>query len=78
MQDVGWQGSGGKRGVSMTENNGREKLLTLKQVAARFQVSPSTVSYWVKRRMIACVRMPSGVPKIRESVVEQHLQEQTQ
>ena len=55
--------------------NGRDKLLTLKQVAARFQVSPSAVSYWVRRGMIRFVRMPSGLPKIRESVVEKHLEE---
>jgi len=59
----------------MSESNGRENLLTLKQVAARFQVSPSTVSYWVKKQMIRFVRMPSGVPRIKESVVEKHLQE---
>ena len=56
-------------------NNGRDRLLTLKQVAARFQCSPSTVSYWVRRGMIRFVRMPSGIPKIRESVVEKHLEE---
>ena len=59
----------------MSESNGREKLLTLKQVAARFQVSPSTVSYWVKKRMIRFIQMPSGIPRIRESVVEEHLRE---
>jgi excisionase family DNA binding protein len=59
----------------MSESNGREKLLTLKQVAARFQVSPSTVSYWVKNRMIRFIKMPSGIPRIKESVVEEYLKE---
>ena len=62
----------------MADNGGYEKpekLLSLKQVAARFQCAPSTVSYWIRNGMIRYVRMPSGVPKIRESVVEQHLQE---
>lgn len=53
----------------------RERLLSLKQAAARFQCSPATVSYWIRKGMIRCIRMPSGTPKIRESVVERHLQE---
>jgi excisionase family DNA binding protein len=60
----------------MGGENGRDKLLTLKQVAARCQCAPSTVSYWIRKGMIRFVRMPSGTPKVRESVVEKHLEEQ--
>lgn len=69
-------------GGGMIENgsgNGRsgdrDPLLTLKQAAAMFQCAPSTVGNWVQDGKIPCVRMPSGMPKIRRSVVLRALEE---
>ena len=69
-------------GGGMIENgsgNGRsgdrDPLLTLKQAAAMFQVAPSTVGNWIQDGKIQYVRLPSGMPKIRRSVVLRALEE---
>ena len=53
--------------------NGHEKLLTQKQVAAKFQVCASTVSEWVRSGKLRSVTLPSGRTRIRASDVEQIL-----
>ena len=56
-------------------NSDRDPLLTLKQAAAMFQVAPSTVGNWIQDGKIQYVRLPSGMPKIRRSVVLRALEE---
>ena len=56
--------------------NRRDPLLTLKQAAAMFEVCPSTVGNWIRLNKVPHVRMPSGVPKLRKSVVMRYLEEE--
>ena len=58
-----------------TGRNHRDPLLTLKQAAAMFEVCPSTVGNWIRLGKIPYVRLPSGMPKLRKSVVLQFLGE---
>ncbi len=57
------------------EKNGRDRLLTQKQAAAILQCAPSTVGAWIKTRRIKFVRLPSGIPRLKESVVRAYLEE---
>ena len=60
----------------MTEGqNGKDRLLTQKQAAAILQCSPSTVGLWIRLKRIKYVRLPSGTPRLRESVVRKYLEE---
>ena len=58
-----------------TGRNHRDPLLSLKQAAAMFEVCPSTVGNWIRMNKIPYVRLPSGMPKLRKSVVLQFLGE---
>lgn len=60
-------------GEKSADGNGRERMLSLKQAAARFQVAPSTVGGWVRDGKLRHVRLPSGRAKLPESVVEAEL-----
>ena len=55
--------------------NGKDRLLTQKQAAAILQCSPSTVGLWIKLRRIKFVRLPSGTPRLKESVVRKYLED---
>ena len=60
-----------------TGTNGKDRLLTQKQVAAMLQCSTSAIGDWVKNGKIKFIRLPSGTPRIRESVVLKYLEEVT-
>ena len=84
MADGGGMSENGSVGQSSGASSGsgtgngrtdRDPLLTLKQAAAMFQVAPSTVGNWIQDGKIQYVRLPSGMPKIRRSVVLRALEE---
>lgn len=45
-------------------------LLSTLEVARRFKVTPSTVSRWAKRGLLASVRTPGGTLRFRPADVE--------
>lgn len=47
-----------------------ERLLRPEQVAAVFNVSPRTVTYWAWTRKLPSVRTPGGQYRFRQSVVD--------
>lgn len=47
-----------------------EKLLTPKQVAARFAVDPKTVTRWARMGKLPSIKTPGGHRRYRESVVD--------
>lgn len=47
-----------------------DRLLTPRQVAARFSVDPKTVTRWAKNGKLAVVKTPGGHRRYRESVIE--------
>ena len=53
----------------------RERLLRKEEVAAVFNVSPRTVTYWAWTGRLASVRTPGGQYRYRQSVVDAHLAE---
>lgn len=50
-----------------------DTLLSTLQVAQRFQVTPSTVSRWVKRGQLDAIRTPGGTLRFRLADVEAFL-----
>lgn len=50
-----------------------EPLLSTIEVARRFQVTPSTVSRWAKRGLLASIRTPGGTLRFRPADVEAFL-----
>lgn len=62
------------------ENQGRpathreDEILDVAQVAAMFGRSPPTIRRWIADGLLATVRMPSGLKKVRRSVVEKFLE----
>lgn len=49
------------------------ELLTTLQVARRFKVTPSTVSRWAKRGLLASLRTPGGTLRFRPADVDAFL-----
>jgi excisionase family DNA binding protein len=47
-----------------------ERLLTPRQVAARFAVDPKTVTRWAKDGKLPIVKTPGGHRRYRESVID--------
>lgn len=48
-----------------------EKLLTPRQVAARFAVDPKTVTRWARTGKLPFIRTPGGHRRYRECVVDE-------
>lgn len=55
--------------------HGDDPLLTLSQVGELMGVTRQTVSNWVGRGKMRCVRLPGDLPKVYRSEVNRYLQE---
>lgn len=47
-----------------------ERLLSTADVARRFDVTPSTVSRWVKRGRLAAIKTPGGTLRFRRADID--------
>ncbi len=48
-----------------------DPLLTMSEVARRIGKHPSTIRRWVDDGLLTAVRLPSGLPAVRESQILQ-------
>lgn len=63
-----------KEGQSDQPTSIEDPLLTLGEVARRLGKHRSTIARWVDDGLLEVIRMPSGLPHVRASQVNQLLQ----
>lgn len=59
--------------VEKAPTNSEDRILDIKEVASQLGRSVPCVHRWVAEGLIATVRMPSGLKKVRQSTVNKFL-----
>lgn len=59
----------------MDQDRSNDRLLTPREVAARFRVDPKTVTRWGSNGLLPCVRTPGGHRRFWQSDVDALLAE---
>jgi len=54
-----------------------EKLLTIRQLAERLNISPGTAYHWLSQGRLTCVRFSPRCVRFREGDIEKMLQHMT-